>query len=251
MRNPLISTTLSIVFCFALFHQNIYGASITNLLFETINNEKVSIKCCSTRAFNHLEIPDNIDNIPITSISDYSFSGCTELTSIKLPDSITSIGENAFKNCWSLPTDDIGIQYEGYEKVVAIGCVSSLIGDVRLPNTVKFIHTSAFSGCSGLTSLYIPDNLISIGKHAFDGCTSLPTDKDGIIYESKEKKAIVGVTDKFKNQDREKFEIPETVKYVCPMAFSGLKDVAIIIKHELKFVGEDAFGDCTVIDKTK
>lgn len=233
------------------FPRIVNSASITNLLLKTINNERVVIKCCSTRAFNHLEIPDNIDNIPITEISDYAFSGCTELTSIKLPDTITRIGENTFKNCWSLPIDSIGIQYEGYDKVVAICCESPLVGDVWLPNTVKFIHSSAFSGCSGLTSLYVPDNLISIGKHAFDGCTSLPTDENGVIYESKEKKVIVGITDKFKDLEKNVFEIPETVKYVCPMVFQGFKNLTIVIKHELKFIGDKAFEGCNIIDKTK
>ncbi len=93
-------------------------------------------------------IPDDITGKPVISIGDWSFSGCSGLTSITIPDSITSIGIYAFLVCSGL-------------KNVTIG------------NSVTNIASGAFMGCSGLTSVIIPDNVTNIEDEAFMECSSL------------------------------------------------------------------------------
>ena len=76
-----------------------------------------------------------------------AFSGCSSLTSLTIPSSVTSIGESAF--------------------------VCSGLTSLTIPSGVTSIGEAAFSGCSGLTSLTIPSSVTSIGSSAFSGCSGL------------------------------------------------------------------------------
>lgn len=85
--------------------------------------------------------------VGLTSINAY-FYGCSNLTSVTIPGTITSIGYNTFNGCTSLTS-------------------------IVIPEGVTSIGESAFSGCSSLTSIAIPNSLTSIARYAFDGCTNL------------------------------------------------------------------------------
>ena len=84
----------------------------------------------------------------VTSIGDWAFELCTELTSTTIPKGVTNIGSYAFFACKSL-------------KVIA------------LPESVTCIGDSAFNSCSSLTSITIPNSVTSIGYAAFWDCSSL------------------------------------------------------------------------------
>ena len=95
------------------------------------------------RGLTSIEIPNSV-----TSIGEFAFSGCRGLTSIEIPNSVTSIGVGAFYNC------------------------SNLI-KIRIPNNVLTIEDNLFEGCSELTSIEIPNSVTSIGDEAFYNCSSL------------------------------------------------------------------------------
>ena len=117
----------------------------------------------------------------VTSIGDYAFSHCTGLTSITIPDSVTSIGERAFYYCSGL-TSIIVVEgnskyhsagnclIETATKTLISGCKTSVI---PTEGSVTSIGDCAFDGCSGLTSITIPDSVTSIGSNAFFNCTWL------------------------------------------------------------------------------
>lgn len=86
----------------------------------------------------------------LTSISDYAFDKCTNLALTSLPDGITSIGSLAFANCTKLAL-------------------------TSLPSGVKTIDDMAFSGCTGLTSMTFNGTPTSISSTAFQDCTNLTT----------------------------------------------------------------------------
>ena len=90
-----------------------------------------------------IEIPNSV-----TYIGSYAFSGCTGLTSIEIPNSVTNIGRSAFYNCKGLTS-------------------------IEIPNSVTSIGDDAFAYCTGLTSIEIPNSVTSIGYSAFEGCTGL------------------------------------------------------------------------------
>ena len=104
-------------------------------------------------------------------IGRYAFYGCSGLTSINLPSSITSIGYAAFWSCSGLTslTLPVGITSIGYE---AFSYCSGLTS-INIPSSITKIGYRVFSGCSGLTSLTLPAGITSIGSSAFSGCSGL------------------------------------------------------------------------------
>ena len=141
-----ILTILSIttlLFVFSLFaNAETYGD-----LTYTVTDGEVTITESSLFVAS-VVIPSQIDGYPVTSIGDYAFSYCNNLTSVTLPDSVESIGYAAFYYCTSLTS-------------------------VTIPDSVTSIGDRAFSSCNNLTSVTIGNSVTSIGDYAFEFCTSL------------------------------------------------------------------------------
>ena len=153
-------------------------------------------------------------------IGESAFSGCSSLTSLTIPNSVTSIGESAFSGCSSLTS-------------------------VTIPNSVTSIGESAFSGCSSLTSLTIPNSVTSIGNYAFEYCSSLtsvtiPESVTGIgYYAFYDCYNLTSVT------------IPESVTYIGDKAFYNCSRLtSVTIGSGVEFVGADAFNFCEALTKT-
>ncbi len=127
----------------------------------------------------------------VTSIGNYAFYGCENLTGVMIPDEVTSIGVEAFRGCTGLADADdfivvahILFDYDGSggdvvipEGVTSIGnkafeCCDSLTS-VTIPDSVTGIGDCAFSWCESLTSVTIPEGVTSIGNKAFENCDSL------------------------------------------------------------------------------
>ena len=111
-------------------------------------------------------IPDGV-----TSIGDNAFRNCDSLESIEIPESVTSIGDEAFSDCKSLVNIDIpdGVTSIGYE---AFYNCESLVS-IEISDSVTSIGSAAFYSCDSLVSIVIPDSVTSIGKYAFNNCDSL------------------------------------------------------------------------------
>lgn len=156
------------------------NASGTVTIPETVDSEygKLPVTRISYSAFEDcynitkIIIPDSV-----TEIGNWAFENCTNLTSITIPDSIVSIGSRAFSGCSSLIYNEynnglyLGNSINKY--VVFAKANSSDITSCNIYNGTRIILNAAFSNCYNLTSLEIPDSVISLGAYAFEYCTSL------------------------------------------------------------------------------
>ncbi len=107
----------------------------------------------------------------VTSIEEGAFAGCDGLTSITIPNSITSIGDGAFDGCTGLTSITIPNSITSIEGRTFRGCTG--LTSITIPNGVKSIGEYAFRECTGLTSVTIGNSVISIGDYAFYRCTGL------------------------------------------------------------------------------
>ena len=167
-------------------HSIYYSGHIT--IPETVTYKDVVYNVTSIRwrafhacyGLSSVSIPNSV-----TTIGDEAFSGCSGLTSINIPSSVTTIGDHAFDVCRSLTkviVPDIaawcGIKFgdNGNPLVYAYHLYSdenTEIKDLVIPNSVTQISSSAFKGCSGLTSVTFGDNVNLIGNNAFQNCSGL------------------------------------------------------------------------------
>jgi len=166
-----------------------FGGSDANPVYYT---KKL---CINGELLEELTIPNTV-----TEIKNYTFHGCTSLTSITIPDSVTSIGDCAFLWCVNLTSVTIGegvtsignsafsgctlITYNEYDNayyignkdnpyVVLIKAKNTAITSCTINENTKVIYGGAFLDCTSLKSITIPDSVTSIGGSAFLDCTSL------------------------------------------------------------------------------
>ena len=110
----------------------------------------------------------------VTSIGNYTFYNCTSLESIEIPDSVTSIGHSAFYGTALYKNEanwENGVLYINNRYLV--DTKSELSGDYLVKEGTSVLASAAFSGCSALTSITIPESVIAIGPSAFMSCKSL------------------------------------------------------------------------------
>lgn len=118
-------------------------------------------------------IPSSLKSVTMTggNILLGAFENCKNLTSVTIPDSVTSIGWAAFRGCTGLTSITIPDSVTSISGWAFYGCKG--LTSVIIGNSVTSIGENAFNGCSGLTSITIPDSVTSIGDRAFAGCEGL------------------------------------------------------------------------------
>ena len=196
----------------------------------------------------------------MTSIGDCSFWGCTSLTEITLPDSVTYIGYKAF-----LDTPWLKIKQAENPLVIVNHILidgTTCTGSVSIPSGVTSIGVWAFDGCISLTEITIPDSVTSIGGRAFDGCISLTeiTIPDSVTSIESTFEGCTSLTEitipnsvtsigyyTFSDCTRlTKITIPDSVTSIGGYAFKGCTSLTeITIPNSVVDIGESAFENCT------
>ncbi len=104
------------------------------------------------------------------AIPNSTFRNATNLTSVTFGQTVSSIGQNCFSGCTSLPNITIP-EGQADLKGTFYGCSS--LSSITIPSSVKTIDSNAFYGCSSLTGITIPNTVTSLGSQPFRNCTSL------------------------------------------------------------------------------
>jgi len=155
------------------------GNALTSIPDEAFYNYKERKGCETLVSIN---IPNSV-----TSIGNYAFQDCTNLTSITIPDSVAEIGFYAFHETPWYENQPDGVVYAGKVAYKYKGDMP-LNTSIKLLDGTKGIASHAFSNCTGLSSITIPNSVTSIGRSAFasTGITSvtIPNSVTSILYET-------------------------------------------------------------------
>lgn len=184
----------------------------------------------------------------VTSIGENAFSDCSEMTSITIPNSVTTIGASAFSGS-GLTSIVIPNSVTLIDFFTFSNC--SELTSVTIPNSVTTIESSAFDH-SGLTSVTIPNSVTSLGQGAFSGCyalTSIDLEAgntqfsalDGVLYNSNQTTIIC-----FPAGKKESFAIPNSVTSIAEYAFSGCEALtSVTLPTSVTSIGDYAFFNCS------
>lgn len=183
-------------------------------------------------------IPDEIDGKKVTSIGEWAFESCTEITTVNISNGVIIIKEGAFSYCENLKS-------------------------IIIPNTVTEIGYSIFSQCENLTNVMISNGIEWIPNHAFYRCKNLAnisipagvTEIDSGAFSECESLASISIPDSVINIFSRAFEnclnltditIPKNVESIGSNAFkncSNLSNIRFLNTDNIKYIGSDAFKE--------
>ncbi len=174
----------------------------------------------------------------VTSIGIGTFGGCSGLTSLTIPSGVTSISDYAFDGCSGLTSLTIPSGVTSIGKCAFEGC--SGLTSLTLPSSVTSIGWSAFEGCSGLTSLTIPSSVTSIGDWAFSGCSGLTSLTIPSSVTSISDYAFYGCS------GLTSLTIPSSVTSIGDWAFHGCSGLtSLTLPSGVTSISESAFRGCS------
>lgn len=192
------------------------------LAMVLISEGEYTVSGIGTCTDTEILIPTTYNGMPVVSVEASAFLNNTAITSVVLPDSITSIGENAFNGCESLTS-------------VTFGKNSQL----------SSIGPGAFNYCYSLESITIPESVTSIGSEAFNYCCGLRSVTFG------ENSQLTSIGDGVFNccESLESITIPDSVLSIGYSAFEGCTALKnITIPGSVLSIGDNAFKECTALE---
>lgn len=151
----------------------------------------------------------------VTTIGESAFNNCDALTSITIPISVTEIIRNTFANCNALASVTMSSSVTSIGESAFSGCSS--LASIALPNSITTIESQAFFSCTNLASITIPDSVTSIGSYAFYYCGNLTS-----------------------------LTLSNSLESIGSEAFGYCSSLAsLTIPNSVTSIGFEAFGNCT------
>ena len=238
-----------------------YGCTLLNSLKipqKVKNIESSAFKCCER--LKAINIPDSVlvinkevfaeciqlgtINLPntIVSIDSCAFFNCNSLTTINLPDSLATISFGAFWGCKKL--DNIIF----HDRITAIGShafdgCESLAGEMILPSKLDMICPYTFNRCTGLTDIFLSDNLKRIENGAFASCDNVTS----IVFP----KSIMEIGDSafYNNIRLRELTLPTNLISIGRNAFTANSSITkLFIPNTVNSIGAEAFSEWVKLD---
>ena len=186
-------------------------------------------------------------------IADDAFAGCLFLTSVTIPDSVTSVGFMAFDGCRSLTDINVsadnkhfcsqdGVLFNKDKTEIIRHPAGKRAVRYIIPNSVTTICNNAFAYCDSLESVTLPNGITTIGEDAFFSCESL----NGITFPDSVKS--IGDSAFYSCDSLESVTLPDSVTYVGEYAFSHCDSlISATIPDSVTFIGWYAFSRCYLL----
>ena len=196
-----------------------------------------------------LNIPDTVENLPVTAIGYNALSDCNKLTVLNIPEGIKLIDNSAVEHCENL------VEVHLPNSLVSIGmrafgrCIK--LPSIDLPEGLQRIGRGAFIGCQSLTSITIPSSLENMGAAVFAECTSLnrielngenaACKMEQNVLLSKDGKEVLGAP----IGGSTFIKIPDGVEYIRYASFAGCDGLVMVeFPESLKDIGHYSFYGC-------
>ncbi|MDE6425388.1 MAG: leucine-rich repeat protein [Ruminococcus sp.] len=141
-------------------------------MYKNLGNY-VEITAVSKMASGKIEVPAEIDGLPVQVIGEHAFASTPSITEIVLPKTVKSINKQAFTQCTSLEKINIPESVKQIKDEAFLSCKA--LKEIKLPNYTSSIGVRAFWGCTALEKINIPSTVKTIGEQAFQDCKCLVT----------------------------------------------------------------------------
>ena len=209
-------------------------------------------------------IPNTYNGLPVTEICDGAF-WCSHITSIIIPDSVTtigarafygcesltrvvfrtelsqlvSIGEYAFSGCLALEFLSLGLNVEYIDAYAFENCIA--LQDLGLNDNLKQIGDHAFQNCQSLVSITLPDHLDVLGEYAFSGCQQLTTVEFGTLLQT------IGAYAFECCPQLQNVQFNNNLTHIGDYAFRACGITSLSIPNSVIRIGAAAFADCAAL----
>ena len=224
-----IATSLSAAaysFESAGIYYNITGNNTVEVTYSDLDHNSYS---------GSISVPETVTNngteYSVTKIGGYAFKG-SAVTSVSMPEGITSIGFEAFSGCQNLESVALPESLTTLGDYAFISC--KLLKTIKIPSGVTAIPRSCFFGCSSLESVTIPEGVMTIGSFAFKSCNL----KALTLPESLEK---IGDCAFYDNRSLKSVNIPAKVKTIGKQAFYDCGLTELVIPEGVQTIDNYAF----------
>lgn len=185
--------------------------SYAGVTYELLEDHAKVVSCVPKVT---IEVPDTIQDLPVTEIGKNAFSRWAIIETVTLPDTVTVIGEGAFKNCPDLKKVVLPQGLTSLPKDAFDYCPK--LEEVNLPESLQEIGDSCFTNCWALVFDRLPDNINRIGDYAFMGCTAF-----------------------------ESVTLPLALRYIGRSAFVNCHNLeSVYFPPTIEVIGDQAFSDC-------
>ena len=182
----------------------------------------------------------------VTSMASYAFSFCSGLTSINIPNTFTSISNNGFRGCSSLTSINIPNSVTLIDIYAFDLCYG--LTSITIPNSVTTLEWGSFGNCTGLTSITIGSSVNHIVFNAFSGCSgvsSIIVDSSNITYDSRNNcNAIIHTSSNELVRGCQNTIITNSITSIGIEAFSGCRFVSMTIPNNITIIKDRAFSNC-------